>query len=303
MSSNRDQVFISELAKSILKELRRRQINSPLQLLRQIKLKKKDDGWSATLGSFDGYQCNAEIWLDRFTAYSDRKIYYCLFSEESKGLAELVRTVSHEFGKHLPIGDKDRSLISSGYFSLSRKLPKSRFGHPIYERYPSGNEYIYGIYEFDKTGLQKNVFSRLVERSVDFFQTITEAVTNKHPKHDHKPPVQDYETYQSVENRQAVSNHIRRERKSHVATLCKQRDNFICKVCSFDFSKTYGKLGTDFAEAHHIVPLSSNEKLRNTTVEDLITVCANCHRMLHRMDGKSNDVEKLKKIMGKNNRK
>ena len=33
---------------------------------------------------------------------------------------------------------------------------------------------------------------------------------------------------------------------------------------------------------------------------DLVTVCGNCHRMLHRMDGKPDDIAKLKVIIRKN---
>ena len=33
---------------------------------------------------------------------------------------------------------------------------------------------------------------------------------------------------------------------------------------------------------------------------DLVTVCGNCHRMLHRMDGKPDDIAKLKAIIRKN---
>ncbi len=92
---------------------------------------------------------------------------------------------------------------------------------------------------------------------------------------------------------------MQRERKSHLVTLRKQLDNFVCQICGFDYRKKYGKLGDDFAEAHHIVPLAKNDKQRITTVDDLITVCANCHRMLHRMRGEAGDVQKLRRIIKK----
>ena len=296
MKTTREKGFLRDLAKAVVAELRRRRIGAPFRLKRKSKLRKTNtDGWEVTLGTFAGYQCRAEIWLDRFTAHTDRKIYYCLYSYEKEGLAKLAQAVYREFGKHLSIYLKDWDENSEAYH-LAKKLAKYRFGHPIYERYPDNREFFYGIYEYDRTGLQKNVFNRLVERSVDFFQTIAEAVANNATQ-------QDYDTYQAEENRQAVSRHIRRERKSHAATLCKQRDNFICRVCGFDFSKAYGALGNDFAEAHHIVPLSSNKKLRSTTIDDLITVCANCHRMLHRMDGKTKDINSLKKIIKRERRK
>lgn len=56
-----------------------------------------------------------------------------------------------------------------------------------------------------------------------------------------------------------------------------------CTVCHFDFEQRYGHLGRDYAEVHHAVPISAYETEGGTTrVTDLVVVCANCHRMLHR---------------------
>lgn len=296
MKTQRDKGFLLELAKATQVELQNRHIGSPFRLKKKLKPKANSSGgWVIPLGTFADYQCRAEIWLDRFTAHTDRKIYYCLYSNQKEGLAKLAQAVYRDFGKHLSIYLKDWDNNSKDH-RLAKKLAKYRFGHPLYERYPENGEFLYGIYEYDSTGLQKNVLNRLVARSVDFFQTIAKAVSKKTPK-------QDEEAYPDIENRQVVSRHIRRERKSHAATLCKQRDNFICQVCGFDYSNAYGELGNDFAEAHHKLPLSSNKKLRSTTIDDLITVCANCHRMLHRMAGNTQDINSLKKIIKIHKRK
>jgi predicted HNH restriction endonuclease len=36
-------------------------------------------------------------------------------------------------------------------------------------------------------------------------------------------------------------------------------------------------------------------------VEDLVTVCDNCHRMLHLMRGKEHDLDRLKQIIANKN--
>lgn len=54
-----------------------------------------------------------------------------------------------------------------------------------------------------------------------------------------------------------------------------------CEACGFDFFKTYGLLGKDFAECHHLKPLSQVGEGK-TRLEDPAVVCANCHRMIHR---------------------
>jgi 5-methylcytosine-specific restriction protein A len=55
-----------------------------------------------------------------------------------------------------------------------------------------------------------------------------------------------------------------------------------CTVCSFDFFATYGELGRDFCEVHHLLPMSLRHEETQTLLQDLAIVCSNCHRMLHR---------------------
>lgn len=92
------------------------------------------------------------------------------------------------------------------------------------------------------------------------------------------------------EGKRVERMHMSRERSSQVVETAKaqhaqrNRGSLPCEVCRFDFSKRYGSLGKDYIEAHHTRPLSELEagEVRETRVEDLALVCANCHRMLHR---------------------
>ena len=71
-----------------------------------------------------------------------------------------------------------------------------------------------------------------------------------------------------------------------------------CMVCDFDFEEVYGELGKDFIEVHHTKPLSSLEhEVEVNPEEDLVCLCSNCHRMIHRNRNKIMTVEKLKKLM------
>jgi 5-methylcytosine-specific restriction protein A len=54
-----------------------------------------------------------------------------------------------------------------------------------------------------------------------------------------------------------------------------------CEVCNFDFARTYGDLGEGYIEVHHVTPLHVSGA-RETKLDDLACVCANCHRMCHR---------------------
>ena len=75
-----------------------------------------------------------------------------------------------------------------------------------------------------------------------------------------------------------------------------------CQVCNFDFELTYGKWGKDFAEVHHIKPLSDlkGEKHETNPKTDLSVLCANCHRMVHRKKGITLSLDELKFKIKKN---
>ncbi|MDR0499353.1 MAG: HNH endonuclease [Holophagales bacterium] len=76
------------------------------------------------------------------------------------------------------------------------------------------------------------------------------------------------------------------DRSQKAKTECIILKGCYCNVCGFNFEKTYGKLGEDYIEVHHITPigeLSSAEDYEGTDPEkDLIPLCSNCHSMIHR---------------------
>lgn len=66
------------------------------------------------------------------------------------------------------------------------------------------------------------------------------------------------------------------------ALALKRGGKVACTVCGFDFFKTYGPVGKDFIECHHTIPVSELEEGAATKISDVVLVCSNCHRMLHR---------------------
>lgn len=71
-----------------------------------------------------------------------------------------------------------------------------------------------------------------------------------------------------------------------------------CAVCGFDFEKVYGERGKGFIEIHHTKPLSllGNEQIVDPGT-DLIPVCSNCHKMIHRRKDHVLSIEEIKKII------
>ena len=74
-----------------------------------------------------------------------------------------------------------------------------------------------------------------------------------------------------------------------------------CAACGFSFEETYGVLGAGFIEIHHNKPLAAAGQPQTIDPKiDLIPLCANCHRMIHRSRSTVLSVEELKKIVSPN---
>jgi 5-methylcytosine-specific restriction endonuclease McrA len=103
-----------------------------------------------------------------------------------------------------------------------------------------------------------------------------------------------------VVERKLVRRHLLWERSPLNARTAKIRDGFTCMVCGFNFGSFYGNIGRGFAEAHHKRPLAffRTRQVRRSP-DDLITVCANCHGLLHKMSGKKSDIARLRRVVRK----
>lgn len=81
--------------------------------------------------------------------------------------------------------------------------------------------------------------------------------------------------------------HKYRERDSLIvakkkASFMRKNGHLSCELCHFDFEKAYGDAGKGFIECHHKIPLHKLQVQQVTKLDDLLLVCSNCHRMLHR---------------------
>jgi 5-methylcytosine-specific restriction protein A len=85
------------------------------------------------------------------------------------------------------------------------------------------------------------------------------------------------------EGHKAALSITARKRSKEARDACLKYYGYSCQICGFDFEKRYGDIGTGFIEVHHINPLSASEGCAATDpIKDLLTVCSNCHSMLHR---------------------
>lgn len=96
-----------------------------------------------------------------------------------------------------------------------------------------------------------------------------------------------------VEGAKHIAQHVIYERNPHNRKEAIRIHGHKCKICGFDFNEVYGEeLADGYIEVHHIRQLAQGEQVVNPA-KDLLPVCANCHRMLHRKKTSNISVDNL----------
>ena len=104
---------------------------------------------------------------------------------------------------------------------------------------------------------------------------------------------------EAEEGRANLRIHLRRERsRKLIAAFKNSLTDFSCQACGFDFEAIYGPIGAGYIEAHHTIPVAALEEGAKTKLTDLVALCANCHRIVHRNGLMS--VEQLRQALRQN---
>ncbi len=73
-----------------------------------------------------------------------------------------------------------------------------------------------------------------------------------------------------------------RERDPKARRKCIEKYGYVCQVCGINLERVYGPVAKDYIHVHHIHFISDIDGEHTVNPEeDLITVCPNCHAMLH----------------------
>ena len=84
--------------------------------------------------------------------------------------------------------------------------------------------------------------------------------------------------------------------------MAKKIHGYTCQICGFNFLKFYGEIGRDYIEAHHLTPLHElppDMPIRLSPKDDFAVLCANCHRMIHRL-GAEIELDGFRAILEQN---
>lgn len=104
-----------------------------------------------------------------------------------------------------------------------------------------------------------------------------------------------------------LSRHLVRERdprlrRAKLQQVSSSGKRLLCEVCAFDFEHMYGALGRGYIEVHHRLPLHASGPT-TTRLADLVLLCSNCHRMIHRSKDWLTPEELGRRVSGRGNPK
>jgi len=292
MVTRHNKRWLLTTAKHVALQLKTRRAGTPLRVRMPYRIVPTNtDGWRVIVGDLgDASQPRLEVWLDRFPGYENRKLYACFYSWKNANLLKLTKKVARKLPPVRVVSEAD---TTDGLVMLNHRLRRSEFNLPILEKYSDAT--FFGIY--DQTPPSVDLNRSFCDRAIAFFEEVSRAASGSNQRDE------SHDVYPQYENRRRVVSHLRRERSTYLAVERKLLDGFKCQACAMRFQDVYGeKLGAAFAEAHHLIPLSKLKGRVRTEIEDLRTVCANCHRMLHKMEGKRDDIVKLRAILKRSRR-
>lgn len=187
-------------------------------------------------------------------------------SEASKVLRErasLMRARLHDFSGLLPRTTID--VVSDGTFPTDYEA-----GHVLGE-----------TYQVDDLPTEEVLITDLLT-AIHSYRTLTfRGGTDTEVKAPEEGPLS-----LTIEEGRRQRMHSRVERNSSTGRKVKQLLGTTCQACGFDFPSRYGKLGSGFIEAHHLQPVSSFTEGGPVSLnikDDFAVLCANCHRMIHKL--------------------
>lgn len=96
-----------------------------------------------------------------------------------------------------------------------------------------------------------------------------------------------YEDLSVDETKRRLVSHYKIDRdrgiiKSKIAQFKQANGRLYCEACAFSFEDRYGEYAKDVIDVHHTRPLGTLLPNTMTKLSDLMLLCSNCHRVVHR---------------------
>jgi predicted HNH restriction endonuclease len=223
---------------------------------------ERGDEWSRELAGSKNYVCTPDLqhWTFGKSVGADGDYH------EHGGIAK-QRLYSQGFVNVLKLDDSQlRDRVIQAFLEWTDKVGK----YPIREK-------------FERDQNENKRFELLIHSDLAPSNTVNSV---------QKSTEKNQQMHDEGFKREIIHEVATRDRK--LVRLAKENYGTICCVCHFNFGEVYGPLGEGFIEVHHLNPISGGK--RKSKLSNVVVVCSNCHRMLHR-GNKILSIEELKAIL------
>lgn len=143
--------------------------------------------------------------------------------------------------------------------------------------------------------IENGTLDELEDKFLDFIQALYESVEHrielKPRKKEEK--IFDLEDIEAEEGYKEDKTYLYTTRNKDIVNKRKLLDDYTCQICGFKFELN----GKKIIECHHLNPLSEGEA-RITKIEDLVSVCPTCHRIIH-LRKPPFSIEEVKKLLNR----
>lgn len=226
-----------------------------------------------------------------------REIYLSL----NQGTTEMYAAFGDREGRRVLADRASKMRALAGTYDAPLDVPTIELGET--GRLPRGYEQGHAVgYRYEADALPPE--ARLQQDLQDLLRVYQQLILDVDFGDDDLPDTLPSSTpalpaVEAVVERRRYLMHRRIERRRDVSAKVKKRQGLTCRACDFNFIQRYGPLGNNFIEVHHLKPLSSLQldvPIQYDLDTDFAVLCANCHRMIHRLNDVS-DVDALRALL------
>lgn len=245
------------------------------------------DGWCSEVGTvaIPGIS-SLEAFVDTMTAKgAEPKLWVGIFVTGKERVKSLARHVTKRYARVTTYPDS-AFMEKDGHTYYNEPFSKRQYGRP--------NADVFGLYLKDigmyfRDGINWNArpSPQILRESSTFLAECVSALETFSPARNGSDDL--------FHNRQVwvTSKVFRRSSPQALDTL--KRDGFKCQTCLTIPERKYGIEGRACLDAHHVEALHARKGKRTTSMRQLITVCANCHRVLGKLSPDRRGLAELRR--------
>lgn len=106
------------------------------------------------------------------------------------------------------------------------------------------------------------------------------------PKQEMKIIYSNEEKSSSIPPKKIFNKKMAYNRSVREALISKRKSNYKCELDNTHSTFMSSIDGNNFVEAHHLIPMSVQDNYKNTLdfADNIVTLCPNCHRLIHHAD-------------------